>query len=328
MVQAMKAGIPQDAQDNPAMSQALEMMQKSIAAFPEFMQKEMEKNMRQMLEHGLTPQGKAFIGSAMAEQTNSLLKNMAEGLEGQKNKTPIEIHFYHCDHLGTPIALTDKQGQIVWAAKYDPWGNIEEEFDPYDMHQDIRLPGQHHDRETGLYYNRHRYYDPTIGAYINQDPIGLRGGNTNFYGYPTAPLRKTDPLGLFQWHGNWCGPDWTGGREHPFVPNSDPYYYESPVDIVDKACMNHDVCYSLCRDEFPCSTSDRGKCMKECDTNLVEASKGAKRPQGMSTGHKIGLEIVIDRQPAPVGPNASFCSPPPAVGNVGINDFFNSLSGL
>jgi RHS repeat-associated protein len=171
------------------------MMQKSIAAFPEFMQKEMEKSMRQMLEHGLTAKGQAIVGSTMAEQTNSLLKNMAEGLEGQKNKTPIEIHFYHCDHLGTPIALTDKQGQIVWAAKYDPWGNIEEEYNPHNIEQNIRLPGQHHDRETGLYYNRHRYYDPTIGAFINQDPIGLKGG-VNLYAYPKNPVSYTDPKGL------------------------------------------------------------------------------------------------------------------------------------
>jgi hypothetical protein len=46
-----------------------------------------------------------------------------------------------------------------------------------------------------LYYNRHRYYDPKIGAYINQDPIRFAGGN-NFYRYPTNPLRGIDPLGL------------------------------------------------------------------------------------------------------------------------------------
>jgi RHS repeat-associated protein len=57
------------------------------------------------------------------------------------------------------------------------------------------LPGQYHDRETNLYYNRHRYYDPKIGAYINQDPIGLRGG-LNLSKYSSNPLLQTDPLGL------------------------------------------------------------------------------------------------------------------------------------
>jgi RHS repeat-associated protein len=62
------------------------------------------------------------------------------------------------------------------------------------------LPGQYHDRETNLYYNRHRYYDPKIGAYINQDPIGLDGG-LNLSAYARNPLRFIDPLGLKQCKG-------------------------------------------------------------------------------------------------------------------------------
>ncbi|EGP18698.1 RHS repeat-associated core domain-containing protein, partial [Halomonas sp. TD01] len=61
--------------------------------------------------------------------------------------------------------------------------------------QPIRFQGQWHDEESGLYYNRHRYYDPEQGRYISQDPIGLRGG-TNLYGYVTNPTGMVDPLGL------------------------------------------------------------------------------------------------------------------------------------
>jgi RHS repeat-associated protein len=57
------------------------------------------------------------------------------------------------------------------------------------------LPGQYCDRETGLYYNRHRYYDPKIGSYVNQDPIRWRGG-INYYSYPVNPTARKDPLGL------------------------------------------------------------------------------------------------------------------------------------
>jgi RHS repeat-associated protein len=49
------------------------------------------------------------------------------------------------------------------------------ENNPHNLAQLIRLPGQQFDEETGLYYNRHRYYDPKQGRYITQDPIGLRG---------------------------------------------------------------------------------------------------------------------------------------------------------
>jgi RHS repeat-associated protein len=167
-----------------------------MAAMPEHMQKEMEKGMKHMLEKGPTPLGRTIM-SNMGIDPDSFIGGIREGIKQieQEEQTPVEIHFYHCDHLGTPIALTDRNGKIVWAARYDPWGNIEEEFNPHNIEQNIRLPGQHHDRETGLYYNRHRYYDPKIGSYINQDPIGLRGGN-NFYHYPTNPLGWADPLGL------------------------------------------------------------------------------------------------------------------------------------
>ncbi|HBH7483473.1 TPA: RHS repeat-associated core domain-containing protein, partial [Escherichia coli] len=63
------------------------------------------------------------------------------------------------------------------------------------MPADIRLPGQQYDEESGLYYNRHRYYDPLQGRYITQDPIGLKGG-WNFYQYPLNPISNIDPLGL------------------------------------------------------------------------------------------------------------------------------------
>ena len=64
---------------------------------------------------------------------------------------------------------------MAWAAKLYPWDNVLQEYSPRGIHQAIRLLGQHHDRETGLYYNRHRYYDPVVWRYINQDPIGLMG---------------------------------------------------------------------------------------------------------------------------------------------------------
>jgi len=57
------------------------------------------------------------------------------------------------------------------------------------------LSGQFHDRITGLYYNRHRFYDPRLGAYISQDPIGLKGG-INLSAYVRNPMQWGDPWGL------------------------------------------------------------------------------------------------------------------------------------
>ena len=86
-----------------------------------------------------------------------------------------KIHLYHCDHRGLPLALINSEGKTDWSAEYDAWGNVQRENNPHNMKQLIRLPGQQYDEETGLYYNRHRYYDPVQGRYITQDPIGLAG---------------------------------------------------------------------------------------------------------------------------------------------------------
>ncbi|EKA2296085.1 RHS domain-containing protein, partial [Salmonella enterica] len=106
-----------------------------------------------------------------------------------------KIHLYHCDHRGLPLALITLDNQVAWRAEYDEWGNQLNEENPHHMEQLIRLPGQQYDEESGLYYNRHRYYNPGQGRYITQDPIGLRGG-WNSYQYPLNPVTGTDPLGL------------------------------------------------------------------------------------------------------------------------------------
>ncbi|MCF3429767.1 RHS repeat-associated core domain-containing protein, partial [Escherichia coli] len=105
------------------------------------------------------------------------------------------LHLYHCDHRGLPQALITPEGETAWCGEYDEWGNQLNEENPHHLYQPYRLPGQQYDEESGLYYNRHRYYDPLQGRYITQDPIGLKGG-INLYTYPLVPIRYTDPLGL------------------------------------------------------------------------------------------------------------------------------------
>ena len=70
--------------------------------------------------------------------------------------------------------LVTAQGEIVWSAVYKSYGNLA--IDYQTVPQPLRLPGQYFDEESGLHYNRHRYYDPHCARYISQDPIGLAGG--------------------------------------------------------------------------------------------------------------------------------------------------------
>jgi RHS repeat-associated protein len=97
------------------------------------------------------------------------------------------------DHLGTPTALLDEAGELAWKAQLDVFGVAH--VDVMKTACPWRFPGQYEDEETGLYYNRFRYYDPLAGRYVSQDPIRLAGGD-NLYGYVPDPLAWIDPLGL------------------------------------------------------------------------------------------------------------------------------------
>ena len=108
-------------------------------------------------------------------------------------ETP-QVLYYLTDHLGTPMALTDDQKTVRWSAKYYPYGELYSEY--ASATNELRFPGQWHDRENGLYYNWHRYYDPSTGRYLQADPIGLAGG-ANLYAYVgNNPISRTDRMGL------------------------------------------------------------------------------------------------------------------------------------
>jgi len=65
----------------------------------------------------------------------------------------------------------------------------------------IRFQGQHWDEETGLLYNRYRYFDPVSGRFLSKDPIGIKGG-INAHQYAPNPVNWIDPLGLAR-SGQW-----------------------------------------------------------------------------------------------------------------------------
>ncbi|RQZ59647.1 RHS repeat-associated core domain-containing protein, partial [Burkholderia sp. Bp9004] len=110
------------------------------------------------------------------------------------------LAWYQCDHLGTPQELTDEYSEIAWSAEYRAWGVAQKAIRKASgkalIANPIRFQGQYHDHETGLHYNRHRYYDPTVGRFVSKDPIGYSGG-INIYGYVAGnPTGNIDPVGL------------------------------------------------------------------------------------------------------------------------------------
>ncbi|WP_269801696.1 RHS repeat-associated core domain-containing protein, partial [Pseudomonas fluorescens] len=90
--------------------------------------------------------------------------------------------------------LTTPDGEIAWSAHYRAYGQIAR-LDVGKIDNPLRFQGQYYDQESGLHYNRHRYYHPDIGRYLTPDPVKLAGG-INAYQYVPNPTGWVDPLGL------------------------------------------------------------------------------------------------------------------------------------
>ena len=100
-----------------------------------------------------------------------------------------------CDYLGTPVQAYDEEGKKVWDCELDIYGNVrsiegDKTFIPF------RYQGQYEDAETGLYYNRFRYYSSETGTYLSQDPLKLDSGEPNFYASVSDTNSYLDPFGL------------------------------------------------------------------------------------------------------------------------------------
>ncbi|MEM1324293.1 MAG: RHS repeat-associated core domain-containing protein, partial [Bacteroidota bacterium] len=111
--------------------------------------------------------------------------------------TPNQDYGIVTDHLGTPVGMYNESGEQVWSLDLSIYGNVRK-LDGWRGECPVRYPGQYEDVETGLYYNRFRYYDPEVGGYVSQDPIGLSGGVLSIYSYVNDCNLYFDPLGLIK----------------------------------------------------------------------------------------------------------------------------------
>jgi RHS repeat-associated protein len=136
---------------------------------------------------------------------------------GPAGRTDGYTYYFHLDHLGQPRALTSESGATVWnAVPARPYGDVSETTWPDPLNgrtvvTNLRLPGQYDERLfsglgvnfQGPFYNWNRWYLPTMGRYLELDPIAVSGGFNgpfwpNWYGYAEGnPLRWLDPLGLW-----------------------------------------------------------------------------------------------------------------------------------
>ena len=138
-------------------------------------------------QHGLMPD---------APFTTGVLFTKAIASDGQ----PLVAVFQH-DQQRKPVQAIASNGAVVWAATYDAFGRATvlttPAADRVTLSSALRLPGQLEDPETGLHQNLNREYDPSLGRYLQADPIGLLGG-VNTYAYVGGdPVNLVDPQGLW-----------------------------------------------------------------------------------------------------------------------------------
>ena len=153
----------------------------------------------------LLEQAKRDEQAEWAKYENMQLTKRSKANIHHKAHTGLRIYHYHTDHLGTPQELTNDRGEVVWLNYQMAWGgsfsqlNHVYNLDGLDISADelqpFRFQGQFFDGETGLHYNRFRYYDSDVGMFIQRDPIGLLGGS-NVFQYAPNPVGWIDPWGL------------------------------------------------------------------------------------------------------------------------------------
>ena len=158
--------------------------------------------------------------------------------------------------------MTARNGKIVWAARYASFGGIQ--LVEQEIRNPLRFPGQYYDQETGLHYNYHRYYDPQMGRYLREDPIGIFPGDINLYGYClNAPINFVDPKGLF--------------RRPGYFRNPSEEYLRDLGEEMDRRVRR-----------FKSQTMKIGKCTVTCSITAVLGESGYDGAIATKTWRQIG----------------------------------------
>ena len=160
----------------------------------------------------------AYDGDNLIEETNAAGAVVARYSQGLNIDEPLAMlrssttSFYHADGLGSVTSLSSGAGSLTQTYTFDSFGK--QAGSSGSLVNPFQYTGRESDSETGLYYYRARYYDPSTGRFLSEDPIRYAGGNIDFYPYAVnRPTFFIDPLGLATVNNNtgspilvWGGP--------------------------------------------------------------------------------------------------------------------------
>ncbi len=138
-----------------------------------------------------------YDGQAVAQDktsTNVITEYLnGPGIDNKiRQKAGNTLYYFAQDHLGSTTALTDSKGALVERQTYDTYGNT-----AGSTRTRYSYTGRERDSLTGLQYSRARFYDPQLGRFISEDPIGLEGGINPFMYVGNDPVDSRDPQGLW-----------------------------------------------------------------------------------------------------------------------------------
>jgi RHS repeat-associated protein len=147
----------------------------------------------------------AYDGDDLVETTNGLGSEVASYTHTQNIDAPLAMlrgttaSYYEADGLGSITSVSSSGGSLAQTYTYDSYGNTTSSSG--SLTNFFRYTGREFDSETGLYFLRARYLDPTTGRFISEDPLEFASGSTNFYGYVgDNPTALNDPFGLCDEH--------------------------------------------------------------------------------------------------------------------------------
>ncbi len=156
-------------------------------------------------------------------------------VDGVNTASP-QLYYVHTDHINRPIRMSTTAKVMVWQAEWDPWGGVQSLSGA--LANNLRFPGQWFQIETGLHYNWHRHYDPSIGRYTQPDPLGFVDGPSVYAYARSSPLQGADRDGRYLVPGPTPIPPGSILRPPlpgPFppwpIPEPDPPIYSPPRNL-------------------------------------------------------------------------------------------------